>query len=136
MSTPSRARLVARYALFQIPDLALLALGVAAAVRWWDLSVGAAYALIALWIAKDIALFPLLRVAYESKDAREMTGIEGTVGVVIQPLAPAGYVRLGAERWKARLAPNAASLPEGAAIRVVAVRGLTLIVEPASAAEP
>jgi membrane protein implicated in regulation of membrane protease activity len=43
-------------------------------------------------------------------------------------LAPDGYVRIGAELWRAELAGGSAA--RGAVLRVVAVRGLTLVVEP------
>ena len=49
MTAGSGGRAIARYTLFQIPDLILLSLGLAAAVRWWNLSVLAAYGLVALW---------------------------------------------------------------------------------------
>jgi membrane-bound ClpP family serine protease len=124
-----------RYALFQIPDLVLLSLAVAAAVKWWNLPMLAAYSLIALWIAKDVALYPVLRIAYESRDSSASAGIRGALGVVVQPLTPAGYVRLGSERWKARLLSGGGPLSEGCAVRVVEMRGLTLIVEPENPAD-
>ena len=39
-----------RYTLFQIPDLILFSLALAAAVRWWDLPVSTAFLIIGLWI--------------------------------------------------------------------------------------
>ncbi len=130
MSLRPRRRTLVRYTLFQIPDLILLGLGLAAAVRWWNLPVPVAYALVAFWIAKDIAMYPLVRVAYESGSSSGVDGIRGALGVVTQPLAPSGYVRLGSELWKAELEDRDASLPTGASVRVVAVRGLTIVVEP------
>jgi membrane protein implicated in regulation of membrane protease activity len=61
---------------------------------------------------------------------RVQTGAEGLVGEraeVIQELAPAGRVRLRGEIWSAR-----SSVPTavGEAVRVAAVEGLTLVVEP------
>ncbi len=136
MSAGFKGRTLLRYTLFQIPDLILLSLGVAAAVRWWGLPVLAGYGLVALWLAKDVILFPILRVAYESDSGSGVDGICGALGVVTQPLAPAGYVRLGAELWKAELDSGSGPVPAGSAIRVVEVRGLTLIVEPLTASEP
>ena len=136
MTAGSRSRTISRYTLFQIPDLILLSLGLAAAVRWWGLPVFAAYGLVALWIAKDVIMYPILRVAYESGGSSGLDGIHGALGVVTQPLVPSGYVRLGSERWKAELVSGSGMVPVGSAIRVVEVRGLTLVVEPAIAAEP
>ena len=131
----SRSRTIVRYTLFQIPDLILLSLGLAAAVRWWDLPVLAAYGLVALWIAKDVIMYPILRVAYESGSSSGVDGIHGALGVVTQPLVPSGYVRLGSELWKADLVCGSRAASVGSAIRVVEVRGLTLIVESVTSAE-
>jgi membrane protein implicated in regulation of membrane protease activity len=136
MTAGSRSRTITRYTLFQIPDLILLSLGLAAAVRWWGLPVLAAYGLVAFWIAKDVIMYPILRVAYESGGSSGVDGIHGALGVVTQPLVPSGYVRLGSELWKAELAPGGETVPVGSAIRVVEVRGLTLVVEPVAPAEP
>ena len=66
MTVESKNRTIVRYTLFQIPDLILLGLGVAAAVRWWDLPVFAAYGLVVAWVVKDVVMYPMLRVAYEA----------------------------------------------------------------------
>ena len=55
-----------RYALFQIPDLVLLGLALSAAVRWWGLPVDAAWWIVAFWVVKDIVLYPMMRIAYQS----------------------------------------------------------------------
>ena len=136
MTAGSRGRTIARYTLFQIPDLILLSLGLAAAVRWWDLSVFTAYGVVAIWIAKDIIMYPILRIAYESGGSSGVDAIHGALGVVTQPLVPSGYVRLGSERWKAELVCGSGTVSVGSAIRVVELRGLTLIVEPVTPAEP
>jgi len=136
MTARSSRRTIARYTLFQIPVLILLSLGLAAAVRWWDLPVLVAYALVAVWIAKDVIMYPILRVAYEAGGSSGVDGIRDAFGVVTQPLVPSGYVRLGSELWKAELACDSGSVSVGSAIRVVELRGLTLIVEPVTAAEP
>jgi membrane protein implicated in regulation of membrane protease activity len=136
MTAGSKSRTIARYTLFQIPDLILLSLGLAAAVRWWGLPVFAAYGLVAFWIAKDVIMYPILRVAYESGGSGGVDGIRGALGVVTQPLVPSGYVRLGSELWKAELVSGSGVVSVGSAIRVIELRGLTLIVEPAIIAEP
>ena len=130
MSGRSRSRTIARYTLFQIPDLVLLSLGVAAAVRWWGLPTFAACGLVALWVVKDIIMYPIVRVAYESGSSSGVDGIHGASAVVIQPLAPSGYVRLGSELWKAELVRGGGPVSVGSSVRVIEVRGLTLIVEP------
>lgn len=73
-------RTVLRYALFQIPDLILLALGLAATVRWWEISESVAYTIFALWIVKDAAMYPMMRVAYAGGDsvADRLSGASGS----------------------------------------------------------
>jgi len=54
----------------------------------------------------------------------EMIGLEG---VVRTGLSPEGMVFVRGELWRAR--PRSEPLPAGTRVKVVAVRGLTLIVE-------
>ena len=124
MTARSSSRTIVRYTLFQIPDLILLGLGVAAAVRWWNLPVLAAYGLLAAWVAKDVIMYPILRVAYEGGGSSGVEAIHGALGVVTEPLVPSGYVRLGSERWKAELAGGSGAVLVGSEIRVVEIRGL------------
>jgi membrane-bound serine protease (ClpP class) len=61
---------------------------------------------------------------------RVQTGAEGLVGEraeVIEPCAPRGRVRVRGEIWNARCERSAAP---GEAVRIAAVDGLTLVVEP------
>ena len=57
------------------------------------------------------------------------------MGIAEEALVPGtpGTVRVGPERWTARLATEGVPLPAGSRVRVVAVQDLTLLVE---AAEP
>ena len=128
----SKIPVTLRYALFQIPGVTLLGLGLSAAVRWWGLPIPAAFLIVGLWIVKDIVVFPFLRVAYESSGRSSSDRLAGAVGVARQTLDPTGYVRVGAELWSAELATESAPVAVGCAIRVVKVRGLTLLVEPLS----
>ncbi len=118
-----------RYALFQLPGIALAGLGLAAAVRWWDLSVSWAWTGLGLWVLKDAAMFPLVRRAYEPGDGGA-EALVGSHGVAEEPIAPEGWVRIGPELWRAELAIDAAPAQRGALVRVVRLRGLVLVVEP------
>lgn len=130
--THGRAWVVGKYVLLQIPGFILVALLLAAAVRWWDLSYRLALGLLAVWVLMDIVLFPLLRVAYEpGGGAGGAESLVGARGVASETLASSGYVRVGPELWRAELASSDGRvIPSGARVRVLAVRGLTLIVEP------
>lgn len=118
---------LARYALFQLPEIAAAAALVWALWRWAGLPGWAALAIVGVWVAKDVALYPFLRGAYEPVPAGAAALI-GRRGVARRRLAPRGTVAFGVELWRAEIAAGAAPIDAEAAVRVVAVRGLTLIV--------
>lgn len=99
-------------------------------VRVWDLSPRTALLLFAFWVAKDFAMYPLLRSAYASSHHDAGEAIVGALGTARERLDPAGYVRVGAELWRAEVPPDRAPVESGAAVRVRGVRNLTLLVEP------
>jgi membrane protein implicated in regulation of membrane protease activity len=122
-------RTFVRYVALQVPGWVL-----AAWVAWWL----AAKAGLAPWLAalgwalfviKDFALYPWLRDAYAVSDPAASALLVGRTGVARERLDPSGYVRVGAELWRAELAPGCAAIDAGARVRVREVQGLTLIVE-------
>lgn len=135
-SGPRRAstrQVFLRYLGFEAPSWLLLAAVLAVLMRVWDLSLGLAALVLGLWVVKDLALFPILRVAYEpAGGSGGAENLIGALGTVSSDLDPEGWVRIGAERWRARVAREQAPVPAGAAVRVTAVEGLELRVEPAS----
>ena len=88
----------------------------------WDVIIGLAG--IVLGVAE---------VAFWYRRVRGMkarTGVEqlvGSTGEASGPLDPSGHVRVAGELWQARAS---SALPTGARVRVVAVHGLELEVEP------
>jgi membrane-bound ClpP family serine protease len=131
---PQRAstrRVFARYLAFQAPSWVALVVVLAILVRVWDLSLAMPALVLALWVVKDLALFPVLRIAYEpaggSGGAENLIGALGTVSA---DLDPEGWIRIGSERWRARVSRDHSPVPIGAAVRVTAVEGLLLRVEP------
>ena len=78
---------------------------------------------------KDFALYPWLRDAYAAGNPDASALLVGRTGQARERIDPSGYVRVGAELWRAELAPGCAAVEPGAHVRVLAVRGLTLIVE-------
>jgi membrane-bound serine protease (ClpP class) len=80
----------------------------------------------------------VVRAGLRARNAPVVTGVErlvGAEGVVIETLEPRGQVRVHAEVWTATLATAATQLvPVGATVRVLAIRGLSLVVEPTSEA--
>ena len=131
MSRTRTWRTLARYAALQSPGWGLAAVVAYALVAkdWMRAEVAAG--LWALWVVKDVALFPWLRHAYEYSDPDPGAALRGRIGTARERLAPNGYVRVGSELWRAELAPGCAPVEAGAPVRILEVRGLTLRVEPA-----
>jgi membrane protein implicated in regulation of membrane protease activity len=123
-----RARLLVlgKYLLFQLPGWAAVGAGAFAAHRWLGLSEALAAGAVAAWMLKDAVLFPFVRNAYEVEPRRPGAQLEGQVAVAEDDLAPRGTVRLGAELWRARLAPGSPTVARGGRVRVEGVEGLSL----------
>jgi membrane protein implicated in regulation of membrane protease activity len=74
-----------------------------------------------------------LEVAYWQRRMRHQevqTGVGtlvGAIGEVSEPLTPVGQIRVNGEVWEAR---SSSELSPGTRVRVIAVHGLTLEVEP------
>ena len=125
-----------RYLLFQLPGLALIATLLSLLVAGSLLSPQLALGLFAFWIAKDLALYPILRVGYEDQSPEVSEQLVGAVCSVRSELDPEGWVRVGAELWRARCAREEAPLKSDTPVRVTAVNGLVLDVEPVSSRRP
>lgn len=123
------SRAFRRYLLLEAPGWVVCAAALAWCVRSFELDARIALLLLALWVGKDFALFPLLRDAYEETDPGPGALLVGRVGEARERLDRSGYVRLGSELWRATVARGADPVEPGAAVRVRAVRGLTLVVE-------
>lgn len=124
-------RPLARYALFQLPGFTAAALLLFVLWEWAGLPGWAVAAALAAWVAKDAALYPLLRRAYEP-GSHGAAALIGRRGVARRRLAPRGVVAIGAEVWRAEAA-EAEAIEAGAAVVVVGARGLTLFVVAAPA---
>jgi len=124
---PTLGRTLLRYVAFQVPGWLLVGAAAGAAVYWLGVPAWIALAGVGLFVVKDALLFPLLRRSYE-RDGRTH-GPVGEHGVVEDSIDGEGWVRVGAERWRARAADGSAPIERGARVRIVAVHGLTLHVE-------
>jgi membrane protein implicated in regulation of membrane protease activity len=107
--------------------VSVLALG---ARSWVGLADWAAAGIIALWVIKDAVLYPFVRAAYRPDSEDGGSGMVGRPGVAPEGLRSSGYVRISSELWRAELRPGAEPVEPGGRVRVRAVRGLTLEVEP------
>ena len=127
---PERPPVLAKYLLFQLPGWALAGIALVVLVRVWGLSPATALLLFAFWVIKDFALYPLLRSAYAGGGRDGAEALVGALGTARERLDPAGYVRVGAELWRAEVSREHAPVESGATVRVRSVRNLTLHVEP------
>jgi len=124
-----RYRGIGIYLLWQIPGYAVAGLLLGLAHEWGWLSPGGAVVILVLWIAKDLAVYPLLA----RPSPRSPVGpdsLVGTHGTVESDLAPRGLVRVNGELWRAEPVPPARGLAAGTPVVVRATRRLTLFVEP------
>lgn len=121
-----------RYFLLQVPGWILAAIVLYALHRWLGLPFWLAAAFLAVDVIKDVVLYPHLRRAYESDARQGAERLIGEAGVVVQPLAPEGYIRVRGELWRAR-AGGAREIPLGVRVTVTAAADMTLVV---AAADP
>ena len=124
--TPTQHPLV-RYILFQLPG-AVLVLG----LLWWlhasmNLALWIAIVIFFLWLGKDVALYPVVRRAYEPTPP-PLDRLIGLQGRVIHGFDRSGLVRLGSELWQAELVEGSGPVSTNDVVVVESTRGLTLTV--------
>jgi membrane protein implicated in regulation of membrane protease activity len=111
------------------PQWLLLAILAWVAARSFDVPWWTGAGVVALWVLKDLLLFPVMRHYYRAVPSeRRMVGAEG---IALSRLNPRGFVRVRGEIWQAEQAHGAnGEILEGARVRVRDVRGLLVLVEP------
>ncbi|HXG03935.1 MAG TPA: NfeD family protein [Candidatus Binatia bacterium] len=119
-------RELGRYLLWQVPGwvvagLAVFAIATVVGLPWWLAPLAAALA-----AAKDIALYPAMRVVFRAAGSPLPVGARGEV---TQALTPVGYVRVHGELWRARVR-GSDPVPPGSRVVIVGAHGLTLVVDP------
>ncbi|MBW2396327.1 MAG: NfeD family protein [Deltaproteobacteria bacterium] len=129
MPSATTRRVVLRYVAFQLPGLAAITLGASAAVEWMELPLNVALTAVGCWVLKDAVMFRFVRKAYEPGDGRTPRDVRDALGTATEEIESEGYVRIGSELWRARLAEGCESIAKGEAVRVVDVRGLTVVVD-------
>ena len=96
-------RVMQRYMLLQAPGVLILILVLILVRRWVDLSTLFICALVALWVAKDLILFPFLWRAYDWDRQNPMIG---AWGIAEERLTPSGYVYVVAGRGNEMLSTD------------------------------
>ena len=118
-----------RYLLFEVPGWIVAAGVLALLVHLEQLTPRTAWILLAIFVLKDFALYPVLRVGHLPAPRDGSSSLVGALGTARVPIDPIGWVRVGSELWRAELARGQMPVEAGAAVRVVAVDQLTLRVE-------
>ena len=129
MEKPDR-KIILRYALFQIPGIILSSSVAFLLNRWLKMPAWGAWAIIFLWAAKDVAMFFFTWRSYSPVAKDGADAMIGLAGEVTEELSPAGRIHIRGESWSARLPGDHESLTKGASVRVIAVEGLSLFVQP------
>jgi membrane protein implicated in regulation of membrane protease activity len=117
---------LARYLLWQAPGWIIVAAALAtlcwlAGLPAWIVGLG-----VTAVVVKDLVMYRAVRDTLQPP-----TGLVGARGRAVERLAPAGYVKVDGELWRAEAVGG--EIAAGAAIVVRETRGLTLRVD---AAEP
>lgn len=117
------------YLLAHATDWLLLGLLAWAAVRWLDVAPSIVAVIVAVWIVKDVLMFPSARRYYASEPA--VRRIVGEDGEALSRVDPAGFARVHGEIWQVHVDRGTPPIPEGTRVRVRDIDGLHLLVEPA-----
>jgi len=117
-----------KYLLFQVPGWVLAVLVLLVLIIWINLPIGIAVGLFVLWVVKDVLLYPLLRIAYQSGPKTVVEQLVGLKGVAREHLNPDGYVYVRGELWRAEAENGKHPIEAGSTVQVLAAKGMTLIV--------
>lgn len=85
--------------------------------------------LLVFWVLKDIAMYPLLRRAYERNTKTGAEELIGRQGTTQGRLDPEGFVKVHGELWKARMDSMEQCVEPDTKVKVKAANGMILIVE-------
>lgn len=115
-----------RYWLYQLPGIVLATALAVAVAHWLSLPAWTCIVAAVVWIAKDAALYPMLKSSFRAGGPTGPASLVGSLGTVRDALDPIGLIKIGPELWKARSSSPAAV---GEVVRVVGCSGMTLLVE-------
>ena len=119
-------RTFVRYLSFQIPEWLILALFLWLLARKTPVNFWLAAGFFVFWVVKDLAIYPLVRDAFEKNAKTGTEQLIGRKGVTHETLAPEGYIKIRGELWKARAEDQ--PIPRDTIVNVTAATGMTLTV--------
>jgi len=97
--------------------------------KWIGFPVWLMWAGSALWVAKDVILFPLLWHAYDWDSSEEINSLIGKQGITKERLDPSGYINVQGEIWLAEIKENSPPVETGKFVLIRDICGLKLTVE-------
>ena len=130
LSKGSKRRIVLRYALYQIPDMAILVLIRVVLHQWVDLSLWLYIGLVSLWMVKYVLVFTFVWPAYDKPRPGDVKSLIGTEGIAEERLDPSGYIRVHGELWRAEVIGKTIPIEKGQTVLIERACGLTLLVKP------
>jgi membrane protein implicated in regulation of membrane protease activity len=126
---PWSRRTILKYALYQAPSYGLLILIFFLVNRWMSLPAWFIWGGVAVWVAKDVILFPFVWRAYDRDRSKDVHPLINRQGIVERRLDPSGYVWIHGELWRAEKAEGGPPIEQGETVVVRGNHGLVLLVE-------
>lgn len=123
-------KILVKYALIQMPAIVILVVSLMLIRQWINLPLYLIFWIVALWVAKDIILYPLTWRAYDWNRSGDGNAMIGEQAIANERLAPTGYVHVHGELWRAKIMEHGLPVEKGEAVRIRGIRGLTLLVQP------
>ena len=123
-------RVYIRYGLLTIPETIVLILVLMVVRNWVPIPFWLGITLMLLWVVKEIILFPFVWRAYDHTRPEVPRSMIGQRGLTRERLAPAGYIRVQGELWKAENMLGQPPIEKSKWVRVKKIEGLKLFVVP------
>ncbi len=121
-------RIYLRYILLNIPAMVLIIMALILAQHWITIPIWLSLTIIFIWLIKDVILFPFVWRAYDWDRPGRFRSMIGKQGITRERLAPAGYVLVQGELWKAEITEADQPIESGKFVQVVKMEGLKLFV--------
>jgi len=126
-------KIIFRYVWIQALETIVFILILMLINRWVAIPVWFFAGACAVWILKDIIMFPFVWRAYDwdrNRESDQMTRMVGMTGIVHRQLNPCGYIHVRGELWEAKMEDKTLQLDQGRAVTVTGKSGHILIVRP------
>lgn len=124
------SKILLRYFLLQLPGIFFIAALIILLYLIKAVSFKVIWIVLAVWVIKDILLYPLVWKSYDLSPNPGKASMIGQLGVALEAINPTGYVLVKGESWSARLKNKKSVIRKNEPVYVSDVQGLTLIVRP------